>query len=304
MTKEILKHEVRKYDDEIDLVDLLKILIKNKGLILLTTIIVTAFSVGGALYIRSNKVEKYNQNIKIKKYNEKLSGFIIPDLNTETLLYDNKVVDEFFINEKLSAYFDKNTTTGEITYLSKRKFLNNLIRVKRMGENSEITLTTNIKDDKSFSLEMIDLCLNILNQQRLLQINRSLGEERFLESKVTQYYENLEKIKIEINKYTSAIPEAISNNQSVLDLVKLNRPVLIKKQRAQERYYEEYYNKLLLLRRVKAEEKQVIKISSVYVIEEKSKSKMIVVIGLILGLFLGVFAAFMKEFFSNVNLKN
>ena len=95
MNREILKHEVRKYDNEIDLVDLLKILIKSKGLILLTTIIITAFSVGGALYIRFNRVEKLNQNFTIREYVDETGKLIIPNLNIETLLYDDAVIDYY-----------------------------------------------------------------------------------------------------------------------------------------------------------------------------------------------------------------
>lgn len=303
MSKEILKHNVRKYENEIDLVDLLKVLIKNKVIILLTTIIVTAFSVGGALYIRSNRVEKLNQNFIIREYTDETGKLIIPNLNVETLLYDDVVIDAFYKNKELNTYFNKSNSVGDITYLSKRRFLNKIVHVKKKNKNLEITLTTEIKDDEAFSLEMIELYLEVLNKQRIRQINRILGEESLLESKVTVYYENLEKIKMEINEYTSTIPEAISKNQSMLELVELNRPVLIRKQKAQEKYYEEYYNKLLLLRNIKSEKHQIIKTSSVYRLEQKSKTKMIVVVGMILGLFLGVFAAFIKGFFTNIDLK-
>lgn len=304
MSKEILKDKVREYENDIALVDLLKILIKNKGLIILTTIIVTAFSIGGALYIRSNRVEKLNQNFILKEYADETGKLTIPNLNIETLLYNDAVIDAFYKNKKLNAYFDKTNTAGDKSYLSKRKVLNNLVHVKINDKSSEITLTTNVKDNEVLSLEMIELYLGILNKQRIFQINRNLGEKELLESKVAEYYKNLEKIKVEINEYTSSIPEAIIKNQSILELVELNRPVLIKKQKAQEKYYEEYYNKLLLLRNIKSGVKQIAKTSSVYVLEEKSKSNMIVAIGLILGLFLGIFAAFMKEFFANVDLKN
>ena len=40
------------------------------------------------------------------------------------------------------------------------------------------------------------------------------------------------------------------------------------------------------------------------IVKEKSKSLMIVAIGMMLGLFLGIFAAFIKEFFENVDLKS
>ena len=73
MNKGILKNEVReynevrKYENQIDLVDLLKILVKNKGLILLTTILITliAFGIGIVKYNSGKRVStiiSYNFN--------------------------------------------------------------------------------------------------------------------------------------------------------------------------------------------------------------------------------------------------
>jgi len=299
MKNEMITQDKKYYDDRIDLVDLIKILIRNKSLIIMTTIIITIFSVGGALYIKSNKIEKLNQNFTLKDYKDENGELIVPNLNVETLLYNDEVIDEFYRNEKLNSYFNK--SNDENSYLSKRKFLEKITDIKVDDKNPEITLTTEIKDDKKFSLEMIDLYLDILNKQRINQITKNLGEEKSLELKVAEYNKKLEVTKNKINEYIAQLPEATTKNQSILELVELNRPILIKQQRALEDYYDEYYKKLLLLKNIKNEENQIVKTSSVYVNEEKSKTLMIIAIGMILGLFLGIFAAFMKEFVKEID---
>jgi LPS O-antigen subunit length determinant protein (WzzB/FepE family) len=62
MNKEILKQEGREYEDEIDLVDLIKVLLRNKVLIMTTFFIVMVIS-GIGSYVANKKTK---ENIKYK----------------------------------------------------------------------------------------------------------------------------------------------------------------------------------------------------------------------------------------------
>ena len=116
MTKEILKHEVREYEDEIDLVDLLKILKKRAklimGIFLITTLI--AFGIGISKYNSGKRVStivsynfneiseglnpdgsKFNPNLIIS--NEVLNGVI------KHLGLEGKELNVVEIREKISV---------------------------------------------------------------------------------------------------------------------------------------------------------------------------------------------------------
>lgn len=134
MSKEVLKPEVREYKNEIDLVDLLKILIKNKGLILLTTIIITTFSVGGALYMRATRVEKFGQNFILKSFGDSYYGekakLKIKRFNVEEMLLDDGIVGEIYADEGFSKYYLEKIKDEKTTSDDRRKFLKDYIVLK------------------------------------------------------------------------------------------------------------------------------------------------------------------------------
>lgn len=92
MNEEITDNKITKYEDEIDLVDLLKILIKNKGIILLTTIIITLISFGIGII-------KYNSSKKVStiiSYNfNEISDGLNPDKSkfNPNLIVSNEVLN-------------------------------------------------------------------------------------------------------------------------------------------------------------------------------------------------------------------
>ncbi|MGB6128366.1 MAG: Wzz/FepE/Etk N-terminal domain-containing protein [Psychrilyobacter sp.] len=315
MTKEILKYEVRKYDDEIDLVDLLKILIKNKGLILLTTIIITAFSVGGALYIKSNRVEKFGQNFILRDFSDSYyrekAQLKIKDFNLEEMLLDDNIVDEFYSNEDFNKYSLERIKDERTTSDDKRKFLQDSVELKRVnGDKVKFkyyTLSTMIEDEV-LSKKMIELYLNIINVKKTELLEGAIEEQGSLVLPKRDLYRA--KVKEDEKKITEIIkkrPAAILENQSIMSILTVTNPTLMQEMESNKELYKKYYTQAIGIEGLKEDKNlknQIEKVSSVYKVEEKSKSKMIVAIGLIMGLFLGVFAAFMKEFIANVNLKN
>lgn len=314
MSKEILKHEVKGYEDEIDLVELLKILIKNKGLILLTTIIITAFSIGGALYISSNRVDEFGQNFILRTftdsyYGEK-AGLRIKSFNVEEVLLDDNIVDEFYTNEDFNRYYLEKVKDEKTSSDDKRRFLQNSIELKRVSKNDKFkyyTLKTRIEDEV-LSKKMIGLYLGVLNLKKTTLIKDAIAEEESIVLEKRDLYgerikEDEKKIAVIIKNQSVSILE----NQSVMSILTITNPTLIQEMESNKELYSKYYEQAVGIAGMKNDksiDQHIEKLSSIYKIEGKSKAKMIVAIGLILGLFLGVFVAFMKEFIGNVDWKN
>ena len=126
LSREILGDEIREYEDEIDLVDLLKILVKNKGMILLTTIIITMISIGGALYLRSNKIDKFQQNFRLRNYADAYySGkakLIIKSFDIEEMLLEDETVNKFYANDDFNGYFLENTKAKILLPMTEESF--------------------------------------------------------------------------------------------------------------------------------------------------------------------------------------
>jgi len=314
MNKEILKHEIKGYEEEIDLVDLIKILIKNKGLILLTTIIITAFSVGGALYIRSNRVDKFGQNFILRSFGDSYYGgkakLKIKRFNVDEMLLDDAVVDMFYANEDFNRYYLEKINDSKSTSDERRKFLQDSIELKQVMEKDVFKYYTveTTMEDEVLSKKMIRFYLDTVNLKKVALIKEAVEGEESSTLEMKELYEG--RVKMGEKKIAEIIknqPSSILENQSIMSILTITNPTLIQEMASDKELYGKYYSQAIGIEGVKGDKglnQQIEELSSIYKIEEKSKAKMIVAIGMILGLFLGIFGAFMKEFFANVDLKN
>ncbi|UUV18861.1 hypothetical protein NRK67_16480 [Fusobacteria bacterium ZRK30] len=168
------------------------------------------------------------------------------------------------------------------------------------------TLNTTIEDEV-LSKKMIELYLNIVNMKKTELLKNAIEDEISLVFQRRDLY----RVKVregekQIAEIIKKQPVSILENQSMVSILTITNPTLLQELNSNKKLYEKYDNQALGLEGVKGDKKlgkQIEKISSVYKVEEKSKSKMIVAIGMILGLFLGIFAAFIKEFIKGVDWK-
>ncbi|UUV18864.1 hypothetical protein NRK67_04975 [Fusobacteria bacterium ZRK30] len=314
MKNELMNEKEKDYEDEIDLVDLLKILIRNKGMIFLITVIITAFSIGGALYIRSNRIEKFGLNFTLRNsidsYYEEKAQLEVEDFNVEEMFLDDNIVDEFYADEDFNKYYFEKTRDKKTTSDDKREFLQDSLELKKVTGDKEkfkyYTLNTTIEDEV-LSKKMIELYLNIVNMKKTELLKNAIEDEISLVFQRRDLY----RVKVregekQIAEIIKKQPVSILENQSMVSILTITNPTLLQELNSNKKLYEKYDNQALGLEGVKGDKKlgkQIEKISSVYKVEEKSKSKMIVAIGMILGLFLGIFAAFIKEFIKGVDWK-
>lgn len=293
------------YEDEIDLVDLLRILIKNKGLILLITIITTMISVGGVFYIKYNKIEKYQQDFKLIDFNNsyyaKRADLRIKSFVVENILLNDKVVNEFYKDEEFNKYFKSKTATVAID--DKRQFITNNIKLKKIMDGEKIknySLISSIKGNKELSRKLIGLYIGIINKEKMATIIEAVNDEYEFVIKKRDLYEK--KVKLDEYKVAEIIkqqPNSILENQSLVSIISIINPSLLQEVNSNKALYKKYYNQMVGIEGIlnnKKLDQQIEKLTSIYKIEEKSKSLMMVAVGLILGIFLGVFMTFIKEF--------
>ncbi|MCS5420423.1 MULTISPECIES: hypothetical protein [Psychrilyobacter] len=317
MSTEILKNEVRKYENQIDLVDLIKILLKNKGLILLTAAIITLMSVGGAFYIKANKIEKFGQNFKLIDFNDsyynKKADLTIKKFIIEDILLKNEVVDEFYKNEEFNKYSQTKNKDKILNEDEKREFINNSIKINKVMDEGKkeikyYSLISNIKANKGLSEKLIALYIDIINKEKAaIIINAIDTEDDFIIQKRNLYEKKVKEGEKNIAEIIKQQPVSILENQEIISMLSITNPSLLQEMDSDKALYEKYYDQAVGIEGLKEDKnlnQQIEKLSSIYKVEEKSKSMMIVAMGLILGLFLGIFAAFMKEFFENVDFKN
>lgn len=309
-----MKNEIKRYNNEIDLVDLLKILIKNKGLILLTTIIITIFSIGGALYLRSNKVDRYQQKFNLIDYGDSYYGekaqLRMKNFDAKGILLDDKIVNKFYNNEDFNRYFLEKTNGEKVTLDGKRNFLNNSIKIDKVMDKDNIkyySVTSNIKNNKELSKNLITIYIDIISKEKMDIMIKAIDiQDDFIVEKKDLYEKKVKEDVFKIAKVIKKQPASILENQDIMSILSITNPTLLQEMDSNKELQKKYYNQAIGIEGLKEDknlDQQIEKLSSIYEVKEKSKSIMIIAIGIMLGLFLGIMLAFMKEFFANVDLK-
>lgn len=314
MGKETLKNEVRKYEDQIDLVDLLKILIKNKGLILLITIIITASSLGETLFLKSKRIDEFQQNFILRNFSDSYYGgkakLKIKNFNVEEMFLDDNMVNKFYIEEDFNKYYLEKIKAKKSTSDEKRKFLQDSIKLKKVMEGDKIKYYTvhTLIENEVLSKKMIGFYLDTINLKKVTLIKDAIEDDGFLVFQRRGLYG--EKVQENEKKVARIITQqlvSILENQSIISVLSITNPSLLQEMENNKVLYKKYYDQAIGIEGLKKDKNlnhQIEILSSIYKVEDKSQSKKIVVIGMMMGLFLGIFVAFMKEFFANLDLKN
>lgn len=317
MSHEIQKHKKHEsYDsyeeDEIDLYELIAILVKNRVTILATAILITALSLGAALYIRAKTYDKYGITVNVNydignDFFLKKTGIIPNRLELQNLLKDDEVVIELFKNNKLKEIYLKNATKKQDDISVMRKFLQKRINI--IGEPKEkgkellkenLTLEFDFLEDKNLSVEIGEALFKIYNDKMLNSIYQKIDEKYgFVFKEREKYRTELDSVELKLKKLMT---EEFGNNYGNIDtdqVLKLKYPKEYSNLKLLISNYDKYNEELNGLDGFKNEKDQktvLIKTSSYYLIEVQSKAKIILAVGIVLGIALGVVLAFLKEF--------
>ena len=309
----------RVYRNEIDLIDLFKILIENWKIVAGVWIFITMISLGGALYVRSNTHDKSAVDFVLRN---KADSFFINKASLtmeifrlEEIFVKDEIVAEFYEIEELDKLFMEKFDTDEaLTIYNKREFLKEIIELKRIEEevdkkNIFKNYQLSVKSESGVELnkKIISKYLEIVETKKETQIQDAISRDYDLvKDKVTLYNNELASIEEEIKKVISKEPSAVLANEGIIGVISTKYPRLFEKKNQVQELYKKYSNELIGLEGLKADsglKNQVEVLSSIYQVKVESKAKLILLAGIIFGLSMGISAAFIKEFFKHVNSK-
>ncbi|MGL6065116.1 MAG: Wzz/FepE/Etk N-terminal domain-containing protein [Fusobacteriaceae bacterium] len=309
-----MNKEIEKYcevEDEIDLYELVFIMLKNKKIIMVTTLIITLLSLGISFYIKENTHIRYGLNI-INDYTIDGSEYLKKaKINVEReslnrLLNNDEVINEIFKNKKIKDLYFKTVGLNSNDIFAMREFLLKRIIIntdKKKDETQEVqppSLEFNFFGDRDLSIEIGDLLIKLYTEKFLNKIYEKID---FRYDFVYREREKLRKDFEEIDlKIKNVMNEEFSNNYNNLNLeqiIALKYPVLFSELGNTRTLYNKYNDELLGFDGFKNDKnnKEVLKkVSSYYEIETKSKAKLIAMVGMILGFIAGIALAFIREF--------
>ncbi|WP_300360724.1 Wzz/FepE/Etk N-terminal domain-containing protein [Fusobacterium sp.] len=267
-------------EDEIDLVDLLKTIVKERKLIGIITLIVTLIAFGFAIYKESLprkykaiiKADKYVQEIPL--YQEDLKKEILNHIQQTGLLSSElKKVEnkESYYNEfsDLKTLFEKEYEYKDIT---KEKEL--AVVEKQLGEkidNLNNDINNLLKERADEKIKELDEKINVLKEEA-----KTLDE----------------KIKTLVEKH-KGITENISENIGYLDPV-LNAEISKNKEQL-ENNYKDMQKMQSFKEMIEKDNAVALNIENIDFDKSKLNGSLIVILGIILGLGLGMFVAIIKE---------
>ena len=298
-------------DDEIDLVELLKSIIREKKLVAVITILFTILAGGFAFYKSSkpynygvevslseytkNKIEQYNTSYKNSSiiFNQTIQNTfnsLLDKTNPNVITLDSE--DEGEIKEVLKGeyHFVKIVDSKNKTYKLFTKTKNNNIETLSKEINNLV-----IEDVKNLNFEFEkNLSENIISAEKEL-------------SKLTEETNKLNKSAMKIIKenFSDVSKENMSSNFSIIS------PVLYVEYQEKINSLNDTYLKVIDLNKIKNEPKELFELSgqdNITVIKFNNTSetsgglnnKLIIAIGIIFGLFAGMFIAIIKEPLKNI----
>lgn len=297
-------------DDEINLVDLLKTIIKEKTLIIFTTILCILLA-GSFAFYKNNKSYNYGVNItlsdetlnKINQYNSMykninidLNNIIQESFNTLLNTKDSNLIilpsdDIQKINQTLEKEYNfikiidvKNKSYKLFTKTKIKDMKKNIPKINEILNNDLILLNSNFNNILSENIKFIEFHL----------LNTTIEVEKLNK-----------KIISVINKdLKNTTKEDLNSNLSIIS------PILYIEYEEKIKDLDILYSKMLNLKKIKEDvnnlfefsgKKNIIKITLENTSPKKEiNNKIILIIGAFIGLFIGMFLAIIKEPLKNI----
>ena len=161
--------------------------------------------------------------------------------------------------------------------------------------------------DKNLSIEIGNLLFEIYNEQYLSLIYKKIDSKYdFIYNERQKAAKALDEMDVKIKEIMDKEFSNKYNNINPDQVISLKYPKLYSDMENIKGIYNKYNNELMGLDGFKNERDNKIilsKISSYYIIETESKTKLILLVGIIAGLMMGIVLAFMKEFIEGYKKK-
>ena len=287
--------EPKQYDDEIDLYELIEILVRHKWSIIITTVLCTMLSLGGALYVRSKTPNYLVKTILIEQDTYGLKG--VNRIDVDSVLLQDKNVKKILEIEPIKKEYFENTPENLRNLMSERKFLQDILTISKNDKNpSEISIKIEMVADENSGKEVINRYLEILREQD--NLSDVITEEKNMKGI------SLEKTKVELEKIQNEILDIFKKDSDLralkpeekVNYIAYKYPELNLKRSEQEKYYNTYVNELVRLDSLNDKLDVIKETIDIYFVKGQSKAKLILAVGIVVGILLGIIVAFLKEF--------
>lgn len=288
--KEVERLVAVKRQEEIDLLDLLKIIVKNKGIILLVWF--SCFIIGGLSgYFKlknENLVQERNFRVREITYSLSQSTYKI-NIDVEKFFSNKEFIEKLFKEKEVEGNF--RNFKG-----SKEDYIKSIFIVKKIGDSYNIELKE--KNDERITA-LSDAFFRSLQEF----IKEFYGE--ILQQDLNIYEGQSVKNKDKLKAIEEEIKVLLKNNpnKNLEEIKELNPAIFSEKDAISEVYGENYKAKEIIENTIFQLNNSVIFESSLNNKVNKLSLKLIVVISNVLGIFLGVFLVFLKEFVKSINWK-
>lgn len=308
------KYELRTHydnEDEIDLVELLKAVIKEKKLIIIITIFFTILASSFTLY---KNIKTYNYGVEISLSDETTSQ--IDQYNSiyknSTTIF-NKIVEDSF-----NTLLDENNSNIIVLSSEDLKKIKETLKgeyefvkiINKKNKNYKLFAKIRSRDIESLSKKIDKIVMS--DTYKL-----NLEFEKILSKNFLLLEENFNKITAETNLLNKNIVDIIKENignipqESLHSYLSITSPTLYTKYQEKIGALNKAYLEICDLKKIKNEEEKLFeftgkdKIKIINISEDSENSnglsnKLIIIIGTILGLFTGMFIAIIKDPFTKI----
>lgn len=304
MEKYELKNKYEYEDDEIDLVELLKAIVRERKIVAVITVLFTVLSLGFVFY-KSTLPKVYTAEFLLKNNSLNITLKNNNMLNFEELEIHIEKIKTFTKSDEINNYLLKNDIFSfklKDTKDEKNGIPNNIAQIIEKQNTSYFLVdqTKNknlIEEEKRIKNELILLNENIdklLNENINKEILNTETEFKILSKKSKDISERLQVI---IKKSNLNI---LSNN--IYENLLLIDPVLYTEFKENENRLSALYSDLKTLNSLSKNYKEIINLEfkEIKFENQKLNNSLIVIIGIIFGLFAGMFIAIIKEPLKNI----
>lgn len=276
-------------EDEIDLVDLLKVIIVNKKVILGIWFIILMLGLFFGFYMKKNKSFEANRKFRIREV-----AYVVDSIDPASL-YD----DQNFLDKLLGIDLLKNKATNMkgLSESGKREFVKSVFNVSK--SNNDYVIKISGKD--IYEVRELEK-LYFKNLQEYLKGNYSniLNKDLELQKKNSSTFKN-ELLKLE--KRINDLAKLSKGSYTAEDLKELYPTIFAEKEAISSVYTENYKAQKVIENSVAKLDELIVYQSTLNKVEDKMSIRLIFIISNVLGIFLGVFIVFVKEFLKGINWK-
>lgn len=284
-----MSNEIQKTrEDEIDLIDLLKVIVANKKIILVTWLMVLIVGLFFGFYMKDRKQFQANRK------------FVIRTIESETALNNDPISlyeDQNFIDKMLDNKIvkEKIKDLEKLTENSKKETLKGIYSVTK--DNTAYVVKISGKDINEVR-ELEGVYFKELQEYLNANYGSILKKDLELQKKNSATFKN--ELLILENKI-SELAKSSKENYTMEDLKELHPTIFSEKESIATVYGENYKAQKDIENSIAKLNELIIYQSTLNRIEDKMSIKLIFIISNVLGMFLGIFIVFVREFLKGIN---